>query len=202
MKIVSGLKGSLKTLIYGLAVAGLAATAACSTSAGSESDPAGLNGAPLTQERFLELLTVSDVEDAATGSASLTTELRDLRSMAESVDPRQVVSIEAWYGNTFVAGDGGASLTFTVIDFESNAAALVHFDKLAVGLTAPQRVDPPIGDASVSLRVDSAGIGGTLSLRSGDKVVTLHTTIAEGQPALLEMEALEELARVAAGRLP
>jgi hypothetical protein len=195
------------SLLVAMTVAGVVvAAAACSDSGGSEDtgstgDEPVTGDGPLTQEGFVALLTATDVEDAATGSASLTTELRDLRSMAASVDPSQVVSIETWYGNSFVAGDGGATLTFTVIDFESNTAAEAHFEKLTSGSPAPQPVDPPIGDASAALRIDTAGIGSTLTFRSGDKIVTLHTTIAEGQPALVEMDALEELARIAAARL-
>ena len=74
----------------------VAMTVAGSEDTGSTGDEPVTGDGPLTQEGFDTLLTATDVEDAATGSASLTTELRNLRSMAASVDPSQVVSIEAW----------------------------------------------------------------------------------------------------------
>ncbi len=174
---------------------------ACSTSGGSDSERTDSEG-PLTQEAFLKLMTTSDIEDAADRSLTLTSTLRDLRGMAESVDPGQVVSIETWFGNTFVGEDGLAGLTFTVVDFESEVAAEEHYKKLFEGSPAPERMDLPIGDESSSLRADTAGIGSTLSFRSSDRVVTLHTTLPEGRPPLLQAEALADLARTVAGRLP
>ena len=184
------------------ALAAISASPVGCSSDGDDQAAADSGALTLTRDVFLGLLTVEDVKQAQTADVQLTAQFfRDLRSMAESVDPGQVVSIESWYGNTFQTQDGRSSLTFTIMDFESGSSARDHFDKIRSGSPAPEPLDPPIGDLSVAVRDDVGGIGSTLVFRKGDKVVTLHTAYSEGERPPVSIQAVEELARFVAGKL-
>ncbi len=154
-----------------------------------------------TGEAFRALLAIEDVYDGLLDpSERLDTELRDFKEMAERIEPAQVEKIDSWYGLTLEAADGTKGMTFSVIDFDSESAALDHYGTMTSepGL---QGMASPIGEASAQVEVNANGIDSMLVFLKGDKVVSLHTAQPEGQEPLLSLESLEELAELVASRL-
>ena len=153
-----------------------------------------------TEEAFRALLTTEDVYDGLVDpSELLDTEPRDFKEMAERIEPAQVEKIDSWYGLTLDVADGTKGMTFSVIDFDSESAALDHYGKMTSepGL---QEMASPIGEASAQVDVNANGIGGMLIFLKGDKVVSLQTAQPEGLEPLLSLESLEELAELVASR--
>ena len=62
-------------------------------------------------------------------------------------------------------------------------------------------MEPPIGDASAEVEVNTHGIGSIIVLIKGDKVIELHTAMPAGERALVDLEGLIELARIVEERL-
>ena len=157
----------------------------------------------LTEQQFRALLTVDDLTEVPVSDGPLTQELSDFKAMAESVDPNQVVAMDSWYGSQFATQDGSKGITFTIIDFDSRTSAESHYSKVKVE-TGPPRLsatDQPIGDESVQAVLDSRGLGSVLVFFKGDRVVTLHTAVLDGDEALTTLDGVANLAATVDKRL-
>lgn len=161
----------------------------------------GCTSKGLTEEQFKDLLTVEDIESVLTSMVVLETEFSDYKKMAESVDPAQVVNMDSWYGMGFYTEDGMKSLTFSVIDFDSQTSAQDHFEKIRAETPGLEIMSLPIGDTSAEVEVNAHGIGSMIVFTEGDKLVQLHTAMPAGEETLVALEGLEELARIVETRL-
>ena len=163
--------------------------------------PVGAPGAALTQDTFKTLLTTEDVNTLLAAAVILTTDLRDFKAMAASVDPAQTTNMDSWYGVVFAVAESGPSLSFTVIDFDSPPSARAHFDRMTAEASGMQVMDPAIADASAQIEVNAQGIESMLVFLAGDRLVSLHTAQSADQQPLVSLAGIEELARVVASRL-
>ena len=159
------------------------------------------SGVLLTEADFRDLITIEDVERRLSAKVSLKAELRDFKEMAGRADPTQVQNMDSWYGMTIEAADGGPGMTFSVVDFDSRSSAEDHFIAVMSETSVLRQMTPPIGTISGQVEMNAGGIGSMLVFMSGDKVVSMHTTQAEGQSPLLTLEDLEELAALVVSRL-
>ena len=159
------------------------------------------SGVVLTEDKFRDLITIEDVVNRLNAKVSLKAEVRDFKEMAGRADPSQVEKMDSWYGMTIEAADGGPGMTFSVVDFDSKSSAEDHFVGVMSETSVLRQMTPPIGDISGQVEVNAEGIGSMLVFSSGDKVISMHTIQSEGQPPLVSLEDLEELAALVASRL-
>ena len=159
------------------------------------------SGTAQTKASFKGLMTAKDVETLLTSKVTLKADFRDLKDMAEGVDPTQVEKMDSWYQTAIDAVDGGQGMTFSVIDFDSTSSAQNHFEKMKSETPGMQDMASPIGDASLEIEVNAEGIGSMFVFIRGDKLVSLHTAQPEGQRPLLPLESLKELPELVASRL-
>ncbi|MEE9583171.1 MAG: hypothetical protein V3W01_00735 [Dehalococcoidales bacterium] len=155
----------------------------------------------LTEDNFKTLLTVEDIESVLTSMVVLKTEFSDYKKLAESVDPAQVVNMDNWYGMGFDTEDGIKGLTFSVIDFDSQTSAQGHFGMMTAETLGLEIMDSPIGDTSAEVEVNAQGIGSVVVFIKDDKVIQLHTVQLDGEQPLTDLNGLEKLAKIVAGRL-
>jgi hypothetical protein len=155
----------------------------------------------LTEDNFKALLTVEDIESVLASMVVLETEFFDYKQMAESVDPAQVVSVDSWYGMGFATDDGMKGLTFSVLDFSSQASAQDHFEMMTAETLGLEIMSLPIGDTSAEVEVNAQGIGSIIVFIRGDKVIQLHTVQPDGEQPLTDLNGLEKLAKIAEERL-
>ncbi len=161
----------------------------------------GCTSKVLTEKQFKALLTVEDIESVLTSMVVFETEFRDYKKMAESVDPAQVEDMDSWYGMAFVAEDRMKSLTFNVIDFDSQTSAQDRFEKTRAEIPGLEIMNLSIGDTSAEVEVNAQGIGSIILFREGDQLIELYTVMPAGEETLVDLEGLEELARIAESRL-
>jgi hypothetical protein len=159
------------------------------------------SGTALTEDKFRDLMTIEDVETLLTSKVTLKADFRDLKDMAEGVNPAQVEKMDSWYGTTIEAAAGGPGMTFTVIDFDSTSSAQDHFEKMKSETPGMQDMDSPFGDASFQIEVNAQGIGSMFVFIKGDKLVSMHTAQPKGEGPLLSLEGLKDLADLVASRL-
>ena len=156
----------------------------------------------LTEEGFKALITTEDVEAVLSSKVRLLTELFDYRQRAESVDPAQVVNIDSFYGLSYLVEGGTAGMTFSVMDFDSEASAQAQFRKVMSESPGMERAETAIGDLSAEVHVNAQGIGSVFVFVRRDKLVSLHTSQPEGEPPLISFEGLQQLAQMAERNLP
>jgi len=152
----------------------------------------------LTEENFKMLLTLEDVETVLIAGVPLQTEFYDYKKMAESLDPEQAAVMDSWYGLSFQTEDGMKAITLAAMDFDSQASAQNHFEKVKSELDT---MDPPIGYASAEAEVNAQGIGSMVVFIKGDKVIQLHTAQPDGEQPLTDLEGLENLAEIVEQKL-
>jgi hypothetical protein len=59
----------------------------------------------------------------------------------------------------------------------------------------------PIGDTSAEVEVNAQGIGSIIAFTLEDRFVSFHTAMPEGESPIVDLNALEELARLVEERL-
>ncbi|MAF53208.1 MAG: hypothetical protein CL694_09385 [Chloroflexi bacterium] len=162
--------------------------------------PADSDGG-MTEDEFVTLLTAEDIMTILSAKISLTTQTVDMREMAEGVDASQVETIESWYW--LALGEAGIDrgLSFSVMDFDSEDAALAHYGEVTSDDSGMFQMTPSIGYASAHVDVNAGGIGSMVVFVSGDKLVTLHTAQDDSLLPLVSISAIETLAKVVAARL-
>ncbi len=154
----------------------------------------------ITEEQFKNLLTVQDIERILVPPVELYTKFYDYKKMAESADPEQVANMDSFYGLSFLTEGGMNGLTFSVIDFDSQTSA--HgFEKMKSETPGFEDMAIPIGEASAKVDVNTQGIGSIIVFLLGDRTVSFHTATQEGESPVVNLNALEELARIAEERL-
>lgn len=146
---------------------------------------------------YLSLKEVS----AAAGGINLKIEYRDLKAKAAAVDPSQVEHMDSFAVLSFDTEDGYRGLSLTTMDFDSEDAAATHMAMITGPDSGRQDMDETIGDASVSLEANQGGMGSIVAFKKGEWVVSLHTSHPNGDTPLMDLAALESLARAVAGRL-
>ena len=156
----------------------------------------------LAEDEFRALLTLGDVQAVLISEVALNSEFRDLKNMALSVDPKQVVAVDSWYGLIIVSEDGFKGMTFQVVDFDSQQKASDHFEKAKSETPGIVAAASPIGDAYAQYDIDDRGLGGLVMFIKGDLAVSLHTSRPDGQQALVDLEGLNQLARAVETKLP
>ncbi|MEE9248959.1 MAG: hypothetical protein V3U79_09715 [Dehalococcoidia bacterium] len=155
----------------------------------------------VTEENFKTLLTEEDVRSALTTEVALMTRFYDYKKMAESVDPAQVVNMDSWFGLTVDTASGADGITFTLIDFDSPTSADAHFEQMRSAKKASPEVEASFGGSSYRVEINGLGIGSMLVVIMGDKLLSFHTVKSEGQPPLVTLEGLDELAALVVSRL-
>ena len=161
----------------------------------------GCSGNELTEEQFISLLTVDDIESIVACHVVLETESFDYKKLAESADPTQVVNMDSWYGMSFATEDGMKSLTLSVFDFVSQTSAQDHFEKMRAETPGLEVMSLPIGDTSAEVEVNAEGIGSVIVSIKGDKFIQLNTAMPVGEEAFVDLEGLEELVTIVESRL-
>ncbi len=161
----------------------------------------GCTAKGLTEGRFKAMLTVEDIEGVLTSIVVLDTEFFDYKKTAGAVDPAQVVNMDSWYGMGFDTEDGMKGLTFSLIDFDSQASAQDHFENMRAQTPGLETMSLPIGDISAEVEVNAQGVGSIIVFLKGRKRIQLHTAMPAGEEALVDLEGLEELARIVESRL-
>ena len=170
---------SVATFAMLLAACGGAATptptATLVPTATADPTPTATPGAVTVPEGEIStLLQPGDFADVA-GVSGLTTTQVDMKSAAGAVDPSQVEHMDSFVSLTFTSSDGSKNLILTTIDFDSEASATAHAELMMGPGSEMQDLSPSVGDASVYLEPNSAGIGSMVVFRKGDWAVTLHT---------------------------
>lgn len=158
------------------------------------------NQSSLTEEEFKSLLTVQDVQQVLVSQVELNTQFYNYKEMAESEDPQQVVAMDSFYGLSFQTGDGMKSMTLTVIDFDSSSSAGQHFQKVKTE-SELESMQEPIGDNSFAKQLNLEGMGSIVIFQKGDRFVQLHTAMPVGEPPIVDLSGLEELANKVEGKL-
>ena len=150
------------------------------------SDPSGQIFEETSLERFERLLSEDDLAGFARASTNQA-ETWDYKELAGGVDPGQVANIDSWFGTAFDASDG-ASLTFSMIDFDSAAAARV-WGRGAVDIKGPLAAqvhavasiaagERPLGDVYVTCVVQEE-IGGVGARHLAETLTTPIVVVGE-----------------------
>lgn len=198
---------SAASVVAGLAMWLVIASVTVTSSSGTAPEPVVVTSvkpgeAPTVSEQtFLHLLTVGDVEQLLAAEVPLTTSYRDFKEKAENVDPAQVVNMDSWFGLTFETAGSADGLTFTLIDFDSPTSASAHFEKMRSAKKAPPAPEASFGGSAYRVEMNFQSIGSMLVVVNGDKLLSFHTVISEGQPPLVTPGGLDELAALVVSRL-
>ena len=185
----------------------IASVTITSTSSGTAPEPVvstsimSSEALTISEQTFLHLLTAGDVEQLLPAEVSLTTSYRDYKEMAEKVDPAQVVNMDSWFGLTMETPGSADGLTFSLIDFDSPTAASAHFEMMRSAKKAPPESEASFGGTAYRVEMNFLGIGSMLVVVKGDKLLSFNTAISEGQPPLVTLEGLDELAALVVSRL-
>ncbi len=113
----------------------------------------------------------------------------------------EFVTPEISAGGTVNAGASGPSMTLTAILFDSEESADAHYQtgldsvKQMKDAMSPEAVitEGISGDASYLLTVDAEGVGSIFGTQVGPYILSLHTTLAEGQDLLVAPKDLVAL---------
>ena len=81
---------------------------------------------------------------ALAGGLELTVQYRDEKSAAAAVDPTQIEKMDSWNGLSLETAGGTKSMTFSVIDFESESSALDHYGTITSEPSGLQEMSSPI----------------------------------------------------------
>ena len=198
---------SAASVVAGLAMWFIIASVTITSSSGTAPEPVVVtsvkSGEALTvsEQTFVNLLTVRDVEQLLKAEVPLTTSYRDFKEMAENVDPAEVVNVDSWFGLTLETPASGDGLTFTLIDFDSPTSASAHFEKMRSAKKARPELEASFGGSAYRVEMNFQSIGSMLVVVKGDKLLSFNTAISEGQPALVTLEGLDELAALVVSRL-
>ncbi len=147
---------------------------------------------------YIALLLFSAEVSEVAGVGPLTTEYRDQKAAAAAIDPAQVEHIDSFDSLWFDIDDGARSLVLTTMDLDSEGAAT---DRLGLMSSGMSDLPDKIGDASVYVEVNEAGIGSMVVFKKGEWVVSLHTAQRDGVSPIVDLEKLTTLARTVADRL-
>jgi len=155
----------------------------------------------ITEEQFKNLLTVQDIENVLVSGVEFDVKFYNYKKLAQLTDPQQVANMDSFYGLSFQAVDGISGLTFSVIDFDFQTSADNHFEKMKLDTPGLENMAPPIGDTSAEVELNTQGIGSIIVFTLGDRIVSFHTAMPEGESPIVDLNALEELARLVEERL-
>ena len=197
---------SAASVVGGLAMWFVIASVTITSSSGTAPEPFVVTSVKLgevptvSKQTFLHLLTAGDVEELLP-EVLLTTSYRNLKEMAENTDPAQVVNIDSWFGLTIENPGGAEGMTFSLIDFDSSTSAGAQFEKMRFAKKARPDVEASFGGSAYRAEINFGSIGSMLVVVKGDKLLSFNTLISEGQPALLPLEGLDELAELVMSRL-
>ena len=198
---------SAASVVAGLAMWLVIASVTITSSSGTAPEPVieasviSSEASTVSEQTFLHLLTAGDVEQLLAAEVPLTTSYRDLKEMAENVDPAQVVKVDSWFGLTIETAGSADGVTFTLIDFDSPTSASAHFEKMRSAKKAPPELEVSFGGSAYRVEMNFQSIGSMLVVVKGDKLLSFSTVISEGQPPLMTLEALDELATLVVSRL-
>jgi hypothetical protein len=185
----------VRTLVTLFALA--LALAACG---GPAATPTPRADAPVDGAAMRALLTPADVR-AAGGPGGLSVELDDLLPVVQDTNPTRAAQLAAWYLLTIHQGETGPALVFAVLEFHAQADAEAHLGTVLTGPGFRPLELTGGGQAALAVPEEATGIGAALVAQEGRRVISLHTTIADGIPPLVDAAGVEALARVITGRL-
>ena len=157
----------------------------------------------LTGDDFRTLLAVEDIEPVLRERADLkTAELIDLKKMLDARGVQQMFPLDSGFSIFFVNESETKSIRLGVFDMKSLVGATSQYEEVKAN-TEPELevMVPPIGNASSQMEANAGGIGSNVVFLRGDKLVTLHTGVPEGEDALTDLAGLRELARIIDERL-
>ena len=198
---------SAASVVAGLAMWFIVASVTITSSSGTAPEPVVVGSVisgetpTVSEQTFLNLLTVGDVERLLEAEVPLTTSYRDFKEMAKDIDPAQVANMDSWFGLTIETAGSADGITFTLIDFDSPISASAHFEKMRSAKKAIPEVEAAFGGNSYRVEMNFLGIGSMLVVVKGDKLLSFHTVKSEGQPPLFTLEGLDELAALVVSRL-
>lgn len=133
--------GGLEVIAQALARIPAFAVASITTSTAIVSVSAG--------SRYIETLLLTSEVAALAGGIELTTQYRDLKEGAATVDPAQVEHMESFDSLSFDTADGFRGLTLTTIKLDSEATATERLELVANETPGIQDLSSTIGDASL-----------------------------------------------------
>ena len=166
-----------------------------STTTGTTIDPVAVTAG------YIGTLLLPGEVAALAGGVELTTRYIDLRFMAAKVDPAQVEHMVSFDSLDFVEDADSRSLSLITIEFDSESAATDHLELVTRETPGIQGHSVTIGDASFYVEVNESAFGSMVLFKKGVWVVTLHTAQPDGARPLVDIAAVETLARIVADRL-
>ncbi len=132
---------------------------------------------------------------------NLVSKTRELTATAKQDNP----SIETMCQASHETLDGSRAMTLAVINFDSTDAADSHLETILNDLRASpiaEITDGVVGTRSFQADLNSSGVGSMVVFQDASRVISLHTTMPEGEPPLREATLLVGLARDIRERLP
>ncbi len=145
-------------------------------------------------------LTREDVL-AVIGDVAITVEQLQPQAIDDSEAPVPVSAIASWVILVFQSPEPGPAIVFSVMTLVSAQDARTIFDEVQKGMGA-QSVPVGLGDDSVAIEPNSAGVGSLLTFVSRDRVISLTATLSPNGLTLTDLDGLTSLGRTAADRLP
>ncbi len=108
--------------------------------------------------------------------------------------------MDSWFGLTIETADDDG-ITFTLIDFDTPTSASAHFEKMRSAKKARPEAEASFGGNAYRVEINFGSIGSMLVVVRGDKLLSFDTAISEGQPPLVTLGGLDELAALVVTRL-
>ena len=158
----------------------------------------------INEDQFRNLLTLDEVESIVKVKEELQeyafTDIKmllDSRVDTQRVAVQQVFPLDSGYSVFFGNDQETKSIRLAVLDMKTLVDATHQYEEIKSSTEpALQVMESPIGHASAEIDANIAGLGANIVFIKGDKLITLHTIMPEGELPLTDLEGLRQLARI------
>ena len=158
----------------------------------------------MNEDQFRNLLTLDEVESILKIKEDLQeyafTDIKmllDSRVDTQRVAVQQVFPLDSGYSVFFGNDQETKSIRLAVLDMKTLVDATHQYEEIKSSTEpALQVMESPIGHASAEIDANIAGLGANIVFIKGDKLITLHTIMPEGELPLTDLEGLRQLARI------
>ena len=153
----------------------------------------------LTEDQFKRLLTLQDIQKLSTPSnIELKGNFYNYKA-APDVDPVRTLHMNSYYGIVFMSDDTSTGIALTVVDFDTITALQQNLRSIQAE-SQLQRMENPVGTASLKREFNARGLGSVLVFQKGSTLVELLTGVPDGATPFMTLQNLEVLARQIAGK--
>ena len=158
----------------------------------------------INEDQFMNLLSLEEVESVLIEKEELQqyafTDIKmllDSRIDTQRVAVQQVFPLDSGYSVFYGNKQETKSIRFAVLDMNTLVDATNQYEEIKSSTEPPLQVmESPIGHASAEIDANIAGLGSNIVFIKGDKLITLHTIMPEGELPLTGLEGLRQLARI------